>query len=101
MPVAGRRRTFQIDFLKNGYGEGRYDIALNEDNRRQRAVTLCRHLIDGVPVFWSTEARLRGNWDDGQIERMSARLGCKLQISAATNAGRQATPYVTIWDSSR
>ena len=61
------------------------DIALNEDNRRQRAVTLCRHLIDGVPVSWSTEAHLRGNWDDGQIERMSARLGCELQISAATN----------------
>ena len=60
------------------------DIALNEDNRRQRAVNLCRHLIGGLPVSWPGKAHLRGNWDDGQIERMSARLGCELQISAAT-----------------
>ena len=62
------------------------DSALNEDNRRQRAVALCRHLLDGLPVSWPEDAHLRGNWDDSRIERMSARLGCDLQISAATNA---------------
>ena len=61
------------------------DITLNEDNRRQRAVALCHHLVDGLPVSWPIDAHLRGNWDDNQIERMSARLGCELQISATTN----------------
>ena len=56
--------------------------ALNEDNRRRRAVDLARHVIDGLPVSWPADAHLGGNWDDGQIERMSARLGCELQISA-------------------
>ena len=64
---------------------GGTDITLNEDNRRQRAVALCRHLIDGLPVSWPDDAHLRGNWDDSQIERMSARLGCELGISAAAN----------------
>ncbi|MDE2823358.1 MAG: MAE_28990/MAE_18760 family HEPN-like nuclease [Chloroflexota bacterium] len=59
--------------------------ALNEDNRLRRALALARHLIDGLPVSWPADAHLAGNWDDGQIERMSARLGCELQISAGTN----------------
>ena len=61
------------------------DIALNDDKRRQRAVALCRHLVDGLPVSWPADAHPRGNWDDNKIEQMSARLGCELQISAATN----------------
>ena len=59
--------------------------SLNADNRRRRAVDLARHLIDGLPVSWPADAHLGGNWDDGQIERISARLGCELQISAGTN----------------
>ena len=62
------------------------DISLNEDHRRQRAVALCRHLVDDLPVTWPHDARLRGNWDDQQIERVSIRLGCELQISPKTKA---------------
>ena len=60
------------------------DAPLNADHRRQRAVSLCEHLVSGSPVSWPTDAHLRGNWDDHQIERVSARLGCALQISATT-----------------
>ena len=58
------------------------NIPLNEENRRQRAVDLCEHLIDNLPVTWPDDANRRGNWDDNRIEKMSARLGCELQISA-------------------
>ena len=63
------------------------NIPLNEANRRQRAVELCEHLVDNLPVTWPDDTNRRGNWDDDQIEKMSARLGCELQISAdATEA---------------
>ena len=62
------------------------DEPLNADNRRKRAVALCDHLVAGSPVNWPPDAHLRGNWDDNQIERMSERLGCRLRISATTNA---------------
>ena len=62
------------------------NIPLNQDNRRQRAVDLCEHLVHNLPVSWPDDGvkTLGGNWDDDQIEKMSARLGCELQIS--TNA---------------
>ena len=63
------------------------NIPLNEENRRQRAVDLCDHLVDNLPVTWPDDTNRRGNWDDDRIEKMSARLGCELQISAdATEA---------------
>ena len=58
------------------------NIPLNEENRRQRAVDLCEHLVHNLPVTWPNDANRRGNWDDDRIEKMSARLGCELQISA-------------------
>ena len=58
--------------------------ALNKENRQERAVALVRHLIDDLPVSWPDNVHHGGNWDEGQIERMSARLGCELQISAGT-----------------
>ena len=64
-------------------------IPLNQENRRQRAVALCEHLVKNLPVTWPDDVRTPGggNWDDDQIEKMSARLGCELQISAnATEA---------------
>ena len=58
------------------------DTPLNVEHRRRRAVALCQHLVTDLPVSWPPDTRLRGNWDDTEIERMSARLGCELQISA-------------------
>ena len=57
------------------------DIPLNKENRRQRTVALCKHLLKSLPVTWQPDAHQGGNWDDSEIERISARLGCKLQIS--------------------
>ena len=62
------------------------DSALNLDRRRQRAVDLCRHVLDDLPVMWPSDAHLGGNWDDTEIERLSVRLGCNLRISAEAKA---------------
>ena len=61
------------------------DLPLNADTRRKRAVALCRHLVGNSPVTWPEGRRsLAGSWDDRQIERMSARIGCELRISSKT-----------------
>lgn len=55
-------------------------IELNEENRLDRAVELCELLIQSSPVLSFTIAR-RGNWDDQEIQTITERLGCELQIS--------------------
>ena len=59
-------------------------LSLNEENRRQRAVELCEHIVNDLPVIWPSAVPPGGNWDDSQIERISAHLGCELEISEET-----------------
>ena len=61
-------------------------IELNEENRLDRAVELCEALIQSSPVLRFTLAR-RGNWDDQEIQTITDRLGCDLQISTEALQG--------------
>jgi hypothetical protein len=56
-------------------------IELTEENRLDCAVELCELLIQSTPILNFTVAR-RGNWDDQEIQSITTRLGCELQISA-------------------
>jgi hypothetical protein len=58
----------------------RTHIELNEENRLDCAVELCELLIQSSPIPKFTVAR-RGNWDDQEIETITERIGCELQIS--------------------
>ena len=59
---------------------------MNEDHRLERAVQLCEFLIHGDPVVKLSISR-RGNWDEKEIQLITERLGCTLQISPAVLSG--------------
>jgi hypothetical protein len=55
---------------------------LNFPNRLIAAIAVVDHLIDLRPLEpFEIEKGGGGNWDDGSIELMSERLGCKLNLS--------------------
>jgi hypothetical protein len=58
---------------------------LNHKNRLEAAVKLVDHVLAAEPLQegFQIERGGGGNWDDDQIEKMSARLGCKLKVSRA------------------
>jgi len=58
----------------------RTHIDLNQENRLDCAVELCELLIRSSPVSKFTVA-IRANWDDQEIETITERIGCELQIS--------------------
>jgi hypothetical protein len=59
----------------------RTHLELNEENRLDAAVQMCDLLIQSNSVVNFTIAR-RGNWDEQDIQTITERLGCTLQISA-------------------
>lgn len=58
----------------------RTHVELREENRLNSVVQLCGLLIGSQPIENFSVER-RSNWDDREIENISARLGCNLQIS--------------------
>jgi hypothetical protein len=60
----------------------RTHVDLNAGNRLDTAVNLCEAILNDSPVStWSVERGGGGNWDAYEIELISERLGCDLQIS--------------------
>ena len=59
---------------------------LNEENRLEHAAELCEFLIQANPILKFTVQR-RGNWDELEIQAITERLGCDLQISPAALKG--------------
>lgn len=59
----------------------RTHIDLNFSKRLEAAERVADHLIDLRPLeAFEIEKGGGGNWDDGSIEKMSERLGCKLNL---------------------
>lgn len=58
----------------------RTHIELNEENRLDHAVDLCEILIQSRPIATFTLSR-RGNIDDQEIQAITEKLGCNMQIS--------------------
>jgi hypothetical protein len=63
-------------------GIARTHVDLNYDNRLESALTLCKHLIESLPVTgFKVENGGGGNWDDSAIEAITRRLGFQLKVS--------------------
>lgn len=61
---------------------------LNIEKRVTTTMAFCDHLIRALPVSnWSIERGGGGNWDDLEIEEMTARLGCELRVSPEAYKG--------------
>ena len=58
---------------------------LNHDNRLSAVLALCKFMIEAQPLPDFNIER-RSNWDDLEIETVSARIGCELQISHEVRA---------------
>lgn len=60
----------------------RTHVDLNFEHRLESALTLCGHLVELLPVNgFKVEKGGGGNWDDSEIETITARLGFKLNVS--------------------
>jgi len=59
----------------------RTHVPLNEDNRLTSAFNALEKVIRGEPVSWPDDIDRKGNWDDDEINALSAKLGCALNIS--------------------
>lgn len=65
----------------------RTHIRLNPTNRLNCSLAVCEGILNGNPIEeWGIEQGGGGNWDDGAIESVSARVGCALVIAAPTKA---------------
>jgi hypothetical protein len=65
----------------------RTHIDLNYENRLEAVIGVVTHLMDEMPVTsFSIERGGGGNWDDQAIEKMTSRLGCKLQIKRSVQS---------------
>ena len=61
---------------------------LTPDHRLQDAVAMCDYVIARLPISQlKIDIGGGGNWDDEEIYRIGQRVGCKLEITAPTNAG--------------
>ena len=66
----------------------RTHTALNEENRLTTAVEFCDRLIQALPLSkWSLEKGGGGNWDELELEAMTARIGFRLHISHPVYTG--------------
>jgi hypothetical protein len=68
--------------------QARTHSVLNSENRLESAVAFFNRLTAILPVsVWSVERGGGGNWDDIEIEQISTRLGCNLQVSQSALRG--------------
>lgn len=65
----------------------RTHIELNDENRLRAAVELVGHLVDALPVSEFKVEKTGGSWDDTLIEKIAARIGLSLRISADVRSG--------------
>ncbi len=65
----------------------RTHLNLNEDNRLVHAVEALEHVLRGDRVSWPGESGRKGNWDDDEIDALSAQLGCELHLSPGVYKG--------------
>jgi hypothetical protein len=66
----------------------RTHVDLNYEHRLESALTLCDHLVQSLPVTgFNVDKGGGGNWDDGTIEAVATRLGCRLVVSPDTYSG--------------
>ncbi len=60
----------------------RTHVDLTPQNRLERALRLCDHLVASLPIeTFDIDQGGGGNWDDLEIEEFSKRLGCQLVVS--------------------
>jgi len=65
----------------------RTHVSLNEGNRLSTTVDFCNSLLRSSPVSrWAVEKGGGGNWDDYELEAITARIGCDLRISRAVES---------------
>jgi len=63
----------------------RTHVDLTPENRLTTAVSMCDDLISSLPLStFRIELGGGGNWDEDAIEKIGARLGCRLQIKPLT-----------------
>jgi hypothetical protein len=63
----------------------RTHVDLNYEHRLQSALVLCEHLVQSLPVSgFAVDKGGGGNWDDGTIEAVAGRLGCRLVVASDT-----------------
>jgi hypothetical protein len=61
---------------------------MNKENRLAAAIWFCNRFVQSLPVSpWSIESGGGGNWDDQEIENITARLGCELRIGQSVYRG--------------
>lgn len=60
----------------------RTHLPLNPDNRLSESLAFCERLMNCLPIEkWEIDKGGGGNWDAREIEAISQRIGCDLQIS--------------------
>jgi MAE_28990/MAE_18760-like HEPN len=60
----------------------RTHIVLTQEHRLNSAVEMCNTLVEALPLAaWAVQTGNGGNWDDWEIESITARLGLELRIS--------------------
>jgi hypothetical protein len=65
----------------------RTHVDLNASNRLKHAVEMCEQILGQLPLeVFKVESGGGGNWDDTEIEVISRRMGCGLQITPTTLA---------------
>jgi hypothetical protein len=63
----------------------RTHVDLNYEHRLESALVLCEHLVQSLPVAgFNVDKGGGGNWDDGTIEAVAVRLGCRLVVERDT-----------------
>ena len=61
---------------------------MSPDKRLDSAINMCHHIIEQLPIqAFEVEVGGGGNWDDDAIEKISARVGCRLEITHSTRTG--------------
>jgi hypothetical protein len=69
----------------------RTHVDLKAENRLRFAVAMCDHVLEQLPIeVFDLDSGGGGNWDDSEIEKISKRVGIKLQISRAARAAVHA-----------
>ena len=62
--------------------KARTHVILNPDNRHTTSIAFCDLLLQGGNISaWDIEKGSGGNWDIAEIEAISNRIGCALEIS--------------------
>ena len=60
----------------------RVHVEMNPQTRLEYSVKMCDQLVQALPVLkWKLDKIGGGNWDENDIQNLTERLGCRLQIS--------------------